>query len=63
MSTYFWAQSGVAPFGSLFIGWFAQTQGATFAVEVGGGVCLVAYLAIHIFNPGVRQTATLDNEG
>jgi MFS family permease len=25
MSTYFWAQSGVAPFGSLFIGWLAQT--------------------------------------
>jgi MFS family permease len=63
MSTYFWAQSGVAPFGSLFIGWLAQTQGAPFAVAIGGSVCLAAYLLIHLFNPSVRRTASLDTEG
>ena len=63
MSTYFWAQSGVAPFGSLFIGWLAQTLGAPIAVAIGGGVCLLAYLLVHIFNPGVRRTETLDDNG
>ncbi len=58
MSTYFWAQSGVAPLGSLFIGWLAQVYGAPFAVTVGGSVCLIGYLAIHIVSPRVRQTAT-----
>jgi MFS family permease len=55
MSTYFWAQSGVAPFGSLFIGWLAQNWGAPFAVLVGGGICLIAYVFIHLLRPKIKQ--------
>jgi MFS family permease len=56
ISTYFWAQSGVAPFGSLFIGWLAQNWGAPFAVMIGGGICLIAYLIIQVLNPSIRHT-------
>jgi MFS family permease len=56
MSTYFWAQSGVAPFGSLMIGGLAQNWGAPFAVLVGGGICLLAAIMVYIFKPGVRNT-------
>ena len=55
MSTYFWAQSGVAPFGSLFIGWLAQNWGAPLAVGIGGSVCLSAYLLIHLLRPKIRK--------
>ncbi len=55
MSTYFWAQSGLAPFGSLFIGWMAQSWGAPIAVAVGGIVCLAGYLTIHLLRPKIRQ--------
>jgi MFS family permease len=57
MSTYFWALSGVAPFGSLFIGWLAQVKGAPFAVTIGGSVCLIACLVIYVVFPGIRRTA------
>ncbi len=55
ISTYFWALNGVAPFGSLFVGWMAQTYGAPTAVLVGGSVCLVLALAVHIYSPKLRQ--------
>ena len=55
MSTYFWAQSGVAPFGSLFIGWLAQNWGASFAVTIGGSICLGGYLIIHLLRPNLRR--------
>ena len=42
ISTYLWAMQGVAPFGSLFMGWMAQTWGAPVAVAFGGSVCLIA---------------------
>ncbi len=35
-SVYLWAQQGVAPFGSLFIGWLAQAAGVPSAALVGG---------------------------
>lgn len=55
ISTYFWAQNGVAPFGSLFIGWLAQTYTAPLAVLVGGGACLAVALVVHLFTPRLRQ--------
>jgi MFS family permease len=55
ISTYFWAQSAVAPFGSLFIGFLAQQYSAPIAVRVGGIVCLVGYVAVHIFKPTIRN--------
>lgn len=56
ISTYFWGQNGVAPFGSLFIGWLAQDWGAATAVLLGGMVCLVISLAVHAFKPQLRRT-------
>lgn len=55
MATYFWAQNGVAPFGSLLIGWMAQNWGASFAVLVGGSVCLVVASILLTIRPEVRK--------
>lgn len=55
ISTYLWALQGVAPFGSLFIGALAQQFGAPAAVLCGGGVCLLAVIAIHLKTPIIRQ--------
>lgn len=55
ISTYFWAQQGVAPFGALFIGFLAQKAGAPVAVRIGGIVCLVGYLAVALFKPTIRK--------
>lgn len=55
ISAYFWALNGVAPFGSLFVGWLAQTYSAPTAVLVGGSVCLIIALAVHIYTPRLRQ--------
>ena len=55
ISTYFWAQTAVTPFGSLFIGFLAQQYGAPLAVRLGGIVCLAGYLVVHILKPTIRQ--------
>ncbi len=55
MSTYFWAQLGIAPFGSLFIGFLSQQLTAPVAVRVGAAVCLAGYLAVHIARPTIRN--------
>ena len=55
ISTYFWAQQGVAPFGALFIGFLAQKAGAPIAVRIGGIVCLVGYIAVALFKPTIRK--------
>jgi Transmembrane secretion effector len=55
ISTYLWAQNGVAPFGSLLVGWMAQTFGAPFAVLVGGGVCLGVAAVVHVVTPAIRR--------
>jgi len=54
-STYLWAVLGVAPFGSLFIGWLVQTWDLPTAALVSGGICLIAVLFIHARNPKVRK--------
>jgi MFS family permease len=54
-STYLWALQGVAPFGSLFIGWLAQQVGISTTAFVCGMICLVAAGAIHISNPSLRK--------
>ncbi len=54
-SVYLWAMQGVAPFGSLFIGWLAQTAGVPEAALVGGAVCLIAVIFIHGKWPVLRQ--------
>ncbi len=54
-SVYLWALQGVAPFGSLLIGWLAQNWGVPFAALVGGLVSLVSIGALHLISPGVRR--------
>lgn len=39
-SVYFWALQGVAPFGSILIGWVAQTWNVPTAIMMGGIICL-----------------------
>ncbi len=55
ISTYFWAQSGAAPFGSLFIGWLTQAGGAPLAAGIGAAVCLGSSVLIHAAKPIVLR--------
>jgi len=42
-SIYFWALQGVAPFGSLVIGWMAQVWSVQAATITGGLICLLGF--------------------
>jgi len=53
-SVYLWALQGVAPFGSLLIGWLAQNWGVPLAALTGGLVSLVSIGALHLISPSVR---------
>ncbi|NJM42118.1 MAG: MFS transporter [Anaerolineae bacterium] len=57
-STYLWALQGVAPFGSLFVGWLTQSLGAPIAVTVCGLACLLAFTAVNASTATVRRFAT-----
>jgi len=54
-SSYLWALQGVAPFGSLFIGWLAQQMGISTTAFICGMICLVVVCVIHITNPSLRK--------
>lgn len=54
-SMYLWAVQGVAPFGSLLIGWLAQNWGVPLAALTGGLVSLISIGSLHLINPGVRH--------
>ena len=54
-SVYLWALQGVAPFGSLLIGWLAQNWGVPFAALTGGLISLLSIGSLHLINPGVRR--------
>ena len=54
-SVYLWAIQGVAPFGSLFIGWLAQAAGIPQAALVGGIICLLALIFVHLKWPFLRR--------
>jgi len=45
-SIYFWALQGVAPFGSIVIGWMAQTWNVPATIVIGGTTCMIGILAI-----------------
>jgi len=55
-SIYLWALQGVAPFGSLLIGWLAQNWGVPLSALVGGIISLVTIGGLHLLNPSVRRT-------
>ncbi len=54
-SVYLWALQGVAPFGSLLIGWLAQNWGVQLAALTGGLVSLISIGALHLISPSVRR--------
>jgi hypothetical protein len=54
-SVYLWALQGVAPFGSLLIGWLAQNWGVPLAALTAGLVSLVSIGGLHLIHPGVRS--------
>ena len=54
-SVYLWALQGVAPFGSLLIGWLAQNWGVPLAALIGGLVSLITIGSLHLISPGVRR--------
>jgi hypothetical protein len=54
-SIYLWALQGVAPFGSLLIGWMAQNWGIPLSALIGGLVSLFTIGVLHFRNPGVRK--------
>ena len=57
-SIYFWALQGVAPFGSIVIGWIAQTWNVPAAAIVGGIICLVGVVAVRLtFTMGQNSSA------
>ncbi|HNB40809.1 MAG TPA: MFS transporter, partial [Anaerolineales bacterium] len=47
-SIYFWGLQGVAPFGSILIGWIAQTRDVQFAIVTGGIACLVGISVVRL---------------
>ncbi|MBN2116974.1 MAG: MFS transporter [Anaerolineales bacterium] len=54
-SVFLWALQGVAPFGSLLIGWLAQNWGVPLAALVGGIISLVTVGSLHLLNPLVHR--------
>ena len=54
-SVYLWALQGVAPFGSLLIGWIAQNWGVPMAALIGGLVSLISIGSLHLISPSVRR--------
>ena len=54
-SVYLWALQGVAPFGSLLIGWIAQNWGVPVAALTGGLVSLITIGGLHLASPAVRR--------
>jgi predicted MFS family arabinose efflux permease len=55
-SIYFWAFQGVAPFGSILIGWIAQHWGVQTAAIFAGTTCLLGVIAIRITLGGGRRS-------
>jgi len=55
-STYLWAIQGVAPFGSLLIGWWAQTWGVPRALLACGIVVLAILSGLHFSTPEIRKS-------
>lgn len=57
-STYLWAIQGVAPFGSLLTGWWAQTWGVPRTLLACGLLVLVILTGMHFSRPDIRESQT-----
>jgi MFS family permease len=58
-SIYFWALQGVAPFGSIFIGWIAQNWDVPAAAIASGSICLVGIIVIRLIFSRQRAVSGL----
>ncbi|GAB4498373.1 MAG: MFS transporter [Anaerolineales bacterium] len=47
-SVYFWGLQGVAPFGSILIGWIAQTWKVQTSIIIGGAACLIGIALVRL---------------
>jgi len=56
-SIYLWALQGVAPFGSLLIGWMTQEFSLSSTALICGLICLIAMGGIQLFQPQIRSSA------
>lgn len=55
-SIYLWALQGVAPFGSLLIGWMTQELGLSVTAIACGVICLISIGGIQLLNPNMRKS-------
>lgn len=53
-SFYLWALQGVAPMGSVLVGWWAQEWGLAASMLACGIFLFAAFLIIHLFNSNLR---------
>ena len=56
-SIYFWALQGVAPFGSIVVGWMAQTWSVPAATVTGGTICLLGVIAVRLLLPNASHSS------
>ena len=56
VSTYLWAIQGVAPFGSLLIGWWAQSWGIPQTLLACGIIILAILSGLHYMTPNIRKS-------
>lgn len=56
-SVYFWALQGVAPFGSIVIGWIAQAWNVPIAAIVAGTTCLLGIVFIRLTLQNGRESS------
>ena len=54
-STYLWGLQGIAPFGSLLVGWIAQNWGVPGAALASSVICLIVIGGIHLTNPDLKN--------
>ncbi len=55
-SIYLWALQGIAPFGSLLIGWMTQEFSLPTTAIICGTICLVVIGSIQLFHPDIRNS-------
>jgi hypothetical protein len=55
-SIYLWALQGVAPFGSLLVGWMTQVLTLSYTALICGTISLVVIGGIQLFRPNIRRS-------
>jgi MFS-type transporter involved in bile tolerance (Atg22 family) len=55
-SFYLWALQGIAPFGSLLVGWMTQEFGLPLTASICGLVCILSIGGIQLIYPGIRRS-------